>query len=171
MKNDLYKEKVSKLISKAKEKGLIKKYSEYCQTEEMKQMALSEEESKYYITKNEEEKKKYNIGDIVFVSNYKYKSGLDGNNHSFVIIDESKAIDINYFGFLLSSKVNKADYSYNEILNKNKTNNLLKDSIVKCDDLIEIQESKIKFKIGEVSKDDLEKFVNTYSKYIDSIKL
>ena len=170
MENDLYKTKVKDLISKAREKGLIKQYSDYSKNEISKEMALSEEESKYYISKNEEDKFiKYCIGDIVFVSNYKYKSGLDGKNHSFVIIDESKAVDINYFGFLLSSKINKASYTYNETLNKNETNKLLKDSIVKCDDLIEIQESDIRFKIGSVSNEDLERFISSYSKYIESI--
>ncbi len=37
--------------------------------------------------------KKYNIGDIVFVSNYKYKNGKDGINHSFVIVDDGQAIE------------------------------------------------------------------------------
>lgn len=33
-------------------------------------------------------KKKFNIGDIVFVGNYEYKDGSTGQNHSFVIIDD-----------------------------------------------------------------------------------
>lgn len=170
MKNNLYKAKVTQLILNAQRKGLIKQYSEYSEMEEIKEMALSEEETQYYISKNEKEKtKKYDIGDIVFVSNYKYKSGLDGNNHSFVIIDDGKAVDINYFGFLLSSNINKVSYTYNEMLNKNETNKLLKDSIVKCDDLIEIQESDIRFKIGRVDEDDLERFINSYIKYIENI--
>lgn len=51
--------------------------------------------------------KKYSIGDIVFVAKYEYKSGTIGQNHSFVIIDDGQAIDINYFGFLLSSNLKK----------------------------------------------------------------
>lgn len=112
--------------------------------------------------------KRFNIGDIVFVSNYEYKSGDVGQNHSFVIIDDGQAVDINYFGFLLSSKINKATYPYNEKLEKNTTNNLHKDSIVKCDDLIEISDSEIQFKIGVVSQEDLERFIDTYSKYLDN---
>lgn len=111
--------------------------------------------------------KKFSIGDIVFVSNYAYKNGENGQNHSFVIIDDGQAVDINYFGFLLSSKIKKANYKYNEKLNKNKTNNLYKDSIVKCDDLIEITENEIQFKIGEVSQEELERFINTYAKYLE----
>lgn len=111
--------------------------------------------------------KRFSIGDIVFVSNYEYKNGNNGQNHSFVIIDDGQAIDINYFGFLLSSHLDKATYPYNEELNRNETNNLHRDSIVKCDDLIEISENEIKFKIGTVTQEDLEKFVDTYSKYLD----
>lgn len=111
--------------------------------------------------------KRFSIGDIVFVSNYEYKNGNNGQNHSFVIIDDGQAIDINYFGFLLSSHLDKATYPYNEELNRNETNNLHRDSIVKCDDLIEISENEIKFKIGTVTQEDLERFVDTYSKYLD----
>lgn len=111
--------------------------------------------------------KQFNIGDIVFVSDYEYKSGTNGQNHSFVIIDDGQAIDINYFGFLLSSKTAKATYPYNERLNKNNTNNLDKDSIVKCDDLIEISENNIKFKIGRVEQEDLDRFIDTYAKFLD----
>lgn len=111
--------------------------------------------------------KQFNIGDIVFVSDYEYKSGTNGQNHSFVIIDDRQAIDINYFGFLLSSKTTKATYPYNERLNKNNTNNLQKDSIVKCDDLIEISENNIKFKIGRVEQEDLDRFIDTYAKFLD----
>ncbi len=111
--------------------------------------------------------KSFGIGDIVFVSNYEYKSGNVGQNHSFVIIDDGQAIDINYFGFLLSSHVEKATYPYNEKLDKNNINNLRQDSIVKCDDLIEISENDIRFKIGTVTEEDLNKFIDTYSKYLD----
>lgn len=111
--------------------------------------------------------KQFCIGDIVYVSNYKYKSGIDGTNHSFVIIDDGQAIDINYFGFLLSSQLEKATYPYNETLIKNNTNNLHKDSIVKCDDLILISESEIQFKIGQVTEADLEKFISTYERYMN----
>ncbi len=111
--------------------------------------------------------KHFNIGDIVFVSNYSYKSGYNGQNHSFVIIDDGQAVDINYFGFLLSSHLDKATYPYNERLNSDTSNKLNKDGIVKCDDLIEISENEIKFKIGTVTQNDLERFINTYMKYLE----
>jgi len=110
--------------------------------------------------------KKFSIGDIVFVANYEYKNGTTGQNHSFVIIDDGQAVDINYFGFLLSSNVTKSTYPYNEELNKDSRNHLKKNSIVKCDDLIEIVENEIKFKIGSVAESDLERFLNAYEKYL-----
>lgn len=112
--------------------------------------------------------KKFNIGDIVFVANYEYKNGESGQNHSFVIVDDGQAIDINYFGFLLSSNLKKATYPYNEILNKDEVNRLNKDGIVKCDDLIEITDKEIKFKIGTVTQEDLERFINTYANYLEN---
>lgn len=113
--------------------------------------------------------KKYSIGDIVFVNNYVYKDGRNGENHSFVIIDDGQAIDINYFGFLLSSNISKSTYPYNEELNRDDNNHLKKDSIVKCDDLIEITEDEIRFKIGSVSEADLERFLNAYEKYLEKV--
>ena len=166
MSNKKYKEKVRIIIEEAEEKGLIKTYSEFLETEGADTYALSEEESTYYISQSDEELKKYKIGDIVFVSNYKYKNGGAGQNHSFVIIDDGQAIDINYFGFLISSQVEKVSYPYNEMLNKTKENRLYKDSIVKCDDLIILSEEDIKFKIGEVTDEELERFIRAYIKYL-----
>ena len=42
------KEKAHRLVEISKEKGLIKNYSDWCETEEAKEYAISEEESKYY---------------------------------------------------------------------------------------------------------------------------
>ena len=113
--------------------------------------------------------KKYQIGDIVFVSNYEYKNQEAGTNHCFVIIDDGKAIDIDYFGFLISSNLSKQSYPYNEVLLKNHRNHLYKDSIVKCDDLIQVEESEIQFKIGTVEKEDVERFIQKYSEYLETI--
>lgn len=109
----------------------------------------------------------FNIGDIVFVPRYRYKNGDEGINHSFVIIDEEQAVDVNYFGLLISSHIEKATFPYNEELNKNDINNLRENSIVKCDDLIKFSNSNIQFKIGQVTEQELEKFVNTYLKYLE----
>lgn len=112
---------------------------------------------------------KYDIGDIVYVQNYVYKNGQKGSNHSFVIIDEEQAIEINYFGFLLSSKLDKRSYPYNEFLGKDNINKLRKDGIVKCDDLIQMSEKEIQFKIGKVTEEDLNRFLDTYEKYLSTI--
>ena len=48
MVNNLYKSKVSKLIEKAQKKRVVKKYPDFCETEEGKKMALSEDETMYY---------------------------------------------------------------------------------------------------------------------------
>ena len=113
--------------------------------------------------------KKFSIGDIVFVAKYQYKSGELGENHLLVIIDDGQAIALdNYFGFLLTSNEKQKKYPYNKSLNKNGTNNLDKDSVVKCDDFIEISEAEIKFKVGSVEQKDLERFMNTYMKYLEA---
>ena len=41
--------------------------------------------------------KQFDVGDIVFVSDYEYKSGINGQNHIFVIIDDGQAIDFDYY--------------------------------------------------------------------------
>ena len=168
MDKESYKTKIKELIEKSKEKGIIKTYEEFLETEEAKKYSLVQEEVEYYTSNYDKKLKKYKIGDIVFVSKYKYKNGKDGKNHSFVIIDAEQAIDINYFGFLLSSQIKKVNFSFNELLNKNEFNRLKKDSIVKCDDLITILEEDIKFKIGEVTEEELERFINAYDKYLES---
>ncbi len=77
---------------------------------------------------------KYEIGDIVFVSKYKYENGKDGNNHLFVIIsNDNEYIPIEYFGMIVSSRIEKAKYKSNVKINKNIQNELHQDSIVKCD--------------------------------------
>jgi mRNA-degrading endonuclease toxin of MazEF toxin-antitoxin module len=109
------------------------------------------------------------IGDIVFVKEYRYKSGQIGHNHLFVIISEEEAIEISYFGFLISSNIDKAKYPYNEKINKNEENKLQRDSVVKCDDLIKVSTKQIHFKIGRVTDEELKRFLNTYEKYLETI--
>lgn len=158
------KEELSDFLKFAMKSGRIIDYEEFCKTKEAEEFALSEEEVNYY-TALSQKLKKYKVGDIVYVDTYKYKTGETGKKHSFVIIEEGQAIDIDYFGFLISSKLEKATYPYNKRINKNEINNLYKDSIVKCDDLIVISENDIKFKIGEVTEIELENFKEIYNKY------
>ncbi len=71
-------------------------------------------------------------------------------NHLFVIIDveDNQLVPIEYFGLIISSHIEKSkesgnfSFKFNEKLNKNKTNNLNKDSIVKCDQIYQIPEKK-----------------------------
>lgn len=112
--------------------------------------------------------KKYNIGDIVFVSEYNYDNGAKGLNHLFVIIDsDNLLVPIEYFGLIISSHVEKnksnSKFKYNEFLYKNNINNLQKSSIVKCDQIYKIDSDKILFKIGNVTIDDYIRFIETYA--------
>lgn len=50
--------KFEELIEESKEKGLIKTYSEFLETEEAKEYALTEEEVNYYTSKYLENKRK-----------------------------------------------------------------------------------------------------------------
>lgn len=112
--------------------------------------------------------KKFSIGDIVFVAKYSYKSGEVGENYFLVIIDDGQAIEIDsYFGFLLTSNKKQLRYPFNKFLKKDNKNNLNKDSVVKCDDFIEISEEEIQFKVGEVEQSDLMRFIDTYTKFLE----
>ena len=110
-------------------------------------------------------KSRYEIGDIVFVSNYKYEDGSQGKNHLFVIIsDDNELVPIEYFGMIVSSKLNRENYSSNVRINKSSINNLHTDSIVKCDYIYDIPAKNIQMKIGRVDIDDYLKFIEIYNK-------
>ena len=153
---------IDTIIKHAIEKHMYKTYDEFYETEASELYAVSEDEVIYY---NGKYNKKYKAGDIVFTEKYKYKNGTEGKNHLFVIIDKAKAVDITFFGFLLSSNIKKETYKYNVKIEKNEINRLKKDSIVKCDDLIMLKMDNIKFKIGSVSKNELETFKKIYAEF------
>lgn len=52
-----YKIKSAELVKKAQQKGLIKKYVDFCNTKEAKKYALTKEEVIYYTSKNRGAKK------------------------------------------------------------------------------------------------------------------
>ena len=54
MIDNSYRERVKSTVSKAKDKGLVKKYSEFCKTSVSKKNALSSEEVNYYASKRRE---------------------------------------------------------------------------------------------------------------------
>ena len=120
---------------------------------------------------------KYEVGDIVFVSKFKYKNNdNDGKNHLFVIIndDGEKLIPIEYFGLILSSHREKAkdnsNFVYNEPLDKSFNNGLNYNSIVKCDQIFSILSENIQFKIGSVDIDDYMRFITAYSDAFNKIE-
>lgn len=117
---------------------------------------------------------KYEMGDIVFVSKYDYDNGEKGENHLFVIIDDdSQLVPIEYFGMIVSSHREKSNknskFKFNEPLDKNGTNNLNKDSIVKCDQVYQIPAKNIQFKIGQVDIDDFIRFMDVYQDFLNSL--
>lgn len=120
---------------------------------------IREEEEIYHI---------YEIGDIVYVKEYKYSDGKIGNNHFFVIIDQNNtAVPIENFGMLLSSNLDKLKFTANKLLEKDTKNNLHKDSIVKTDVVYKILNEQIVFKIGKVDDEKIEEYK---SSFYDSLK-
>ncbi len=118
---------------------------------------------------------KYEVGDIVFVSKYKYENGKDGQNHLFVIIDEEeKLVPAEYFGMIVSSRIEKSkensNFKFNEPLKKNNQNNLNTDSIVKCDQIYQIPFENIQFKIGQVDIDDYIRFMDAYNSALKELE-
>jgi len=112
------------------------------------------------------------MGDIVWVKEFNdiRKERID--NHLFVIIDDDgKAVPAEYFGFVVSSNLNKSKnnsiFKYNEPLYKDNSNNLKTDSIVKCDQLFNIPEEHIDYKIGTTDSGDLIRFLQAYSNFIE----
>mgnify|MGYP001028336884 FL=1 len=105
----------------------------------------------------------YKIGDIVFVKEYAYSDGRIGNNHFFVIIDrDNTAVPIENFGMLISSNLQKLKFKANKLLEKDTSNNLYKDSIVKTDVLYKILNEQIIFKIGTVDCEKIEEYKKSF---------
>ena len=113
-------------------------------------------------------KTSYDIGDIVFVKEYNYSDGKKGTNHFFVIIDkDNTAVPIENFGMLLSSNLEKLKFKSNKLLEKDISNNLHRDSIVKTDVIYKISNEQIVFKIGIVSYEKIEEYRESF---LDSLK-
>ena len=156
------KKEISDFLKYAKEKGKIKElddaFIKYPVEEEWHQgkieNLLCEEEEDYSI---------YQVGDIVFVNNYKYKNGIEGKNNLFVIIEQNNiAVPIENFGMLISSKIDKIKYETNKLLKKDTKNNLKVDSIVKTDVIYKILNDQILFKIGKVDIEKVEEYKNSF---------
>lgn len=114
---------------------------------------------------------KYNIGDIVWVTNLQSITQVE--NHLFVVIDDDgQLIPADYFGFVVSSHTEKSKevskFKYNEPLNKNSSNSLNTDSIVKCDQLFDIPSNSINCKIGTVEPEELNRFLVSYGDFLQN---
>ena len=115
----------------------------------------------------------YNIGDIVFASEaMENERKEEVKNHLYVIIsDDGKVVPADYFGFIVSSQMNKSNasssFKYNEPIVKNNINHLKCDSIVKCDQVWSIPTSQINRKIGTVEEEHMERFLDAYSAYLE----
>ena len=106
---------------------------------------------------------KYSIGDIVYVKEFLFPDGSIGSNHLFVIIDDNNiSVPLDYFGFIISSRLNKLKYDSNVLLKKDFFNNLSKDSIVKTDCVYRIASDNILFKIGSVSRSNVIRYKNMF---------
>lgn len=116
---------------------------------------LKEQEETYSV--------QYSIGDIVFVKEYVYPDGKTGKDHLFVIIDkDNTAVPIENFGMLISSKLDKLKFQTNKLLEKDKINNLHRDSIVKTDVIYKILNEQIIFKIGKIDDEKIEEYKKSF---------
>jgi hypothetical protein len=156
------KKELSDFLKIAYEHGKIKElrdaFEEFPVEEEWHKGKLEnvlKEDSKSYML--------YEIGDIVFVREYIYSDGKIGNNHFFVIIDQDNtAVPIENFGMLISSNLDKLKFNANKFLEKDKINNLHKDSIVKTDVIYKISNEQIIFKIGKVDDEKIEEYKRSF---------
>lgn len=120
-------------------------------------------EEDFFVREDTTEYNAYSIGDIVFVKNFMYENGQNGQNHLFVIVDENNlVVPIEYFGMLISSQLDKLKYGSNKLLNKSAENGLNKDSLVKTDVIYKINANQILFKIGSIEKKNIEKYKNSF---------
>lgn len=116
---------------------------------------------------------KYEIGDIVWVAEFEDSKKEIVNHHYFVVVDDDgNLIPADYFGFVISSNTKKSKehsrFKYNEPLNKNDTNKLDYDSIVKCDQLFTIPKRTINYKLGSVDVEDMLRFLDAYKDFLEN---
>ncbi len=117
----------------------------------------------FYVGEKLELYNQYQVGDIVFVPKYKYSDNKEGHNHLFVIVDEdNRAVSMDKFCMLISSNLEKLKYRSNILLKKDNINNLMKDSIVKTDEIYRIKEFDIDKKIGKIDIDIVNIYIKMY---------
>lgn len=148
---------MSKLVEHAKKYNLIRDLNYADMVDHSDWDGLVEEAKVKY-------GERYHEKDIVFVKQYKYQNGQIGTNHLFVVMEEGYGVPIEYFCFLISSKIDKIGFPQNYYLKKDTYNHLNKDSIVKTDVIYEINKDDIICKIGTVSDKQYNKYKKEFLK-------
>ena len=154
---------MSDFLKKAYEAGKVKSLEEAFKEFPVEEEWHKGDANNYIREKDEKYHKSYNVGDIVFVKEYKYENGNVGKDHLFVLIDKNNtAVPIENFGLIISSNLNKLRFSTNKLLRKDKSNNLKRDSIVKTDVMYILLDEQILFKIGIVDKEKVENYKSSF---------
>ena len=139
------------------------KVKDYNEVKDTDPYLLEDNCPEFYVGENIDSYNEYDIGDIVFVKNYNYNSGKKGYNHLFVIIGKNNyVLPLEFFCMLISSKIDKVKFKTNIIIKKNNKNNLVKDSIVKTDEIYKINKDQIVSYIGKIDNNLIETFKRMY---------
>ena len=80
------------------------------------------------------------------------------------IIEDNYVINMDYFCLLISSQLDKLKYNTNLFLAKDSKNKLKKDSIIKLNNIHRIENEDILFKVGEVTKEKINMYRDTFIK-------
>ena len=76
-------------------------------------------------------------------------------------------IFFNNISTVISSNLDKLKFNSNVLLEKDKNNNLHKDSIVKTDVVYKILNEQIIFKIGKVDDEKIEEYKQSFYRHLD----
>lgn len=155
-------------MDKKTKEELIKKGALKPLSDAFKEYPVQEEihfgHHEWYVAENVVKYGKYHKGDIVFINEYKYQNGSIGCDHLFVIVDDNNtSVPLEYFGFLISSKIFKQNYVENELIKRNKQNNLNRDYIISKDNIIK--------KIGTVPLTKVEEYKRKHNFLYESYGL
>lgn len=154
----------SNFIKKAREQGRVIDYNENVFLDTS--LIEASNENNFYIGEGRIPFNSYETGDIVYVEKFEYTSGRSGSNHLFVVVDENNyAISLEYFGLLISSRLDKLKYKENILLKKNNSNNLKKDSLVKTDAIYSLKPDNIIYNVGKTTLEQVKLFKEMFLKY------
>ena len=149
---------MKEFIKIAYKNGDVKKYSDVYDTDPN---ILEECDRLFYIGEKTVRYPRYEIGDIIYVKDYKENDKL--NNHLFVIVDDDNyGVPIDYFCMIISLNLDKIKYKSNKLLKKDNKNKLNKDSIVKTDTIYDIKYDEISFSVGKVDIELIKEYEKLY---------